>query len=434
MSIFKRTKLTNYTLTPENYLSEVTIDLSSHPAIKQQMDLLDFNQNDLAILKQLQPQMEPYIPHMVDCFYDAIRLNMDLIRIIEHTSKIEKLKVTLTKHIRDMFNCQIDQAYIDERHIIAKVHVRIGLRSKWYIASFQSLITSFGAHIESLNLTPSDSILAINAFTKIINLEQQIVIESYEDEEERIRERNEVLRNTLINKVNLTAEELNAISEETNAALSEIANQAEEIAASTLQGLTFAESTEQKSNEGRKQLTNQSELMKTVLERVNTLESSMTNLSLSSKKIGEIVGLVTGIADQTNLLALNASIEAARAGEHGKGFAVVADEVRKLAEETKKAVSNVSLLIHETEANIEEMTNAVSNVDTQVHASVHTQEEMEQSFKAIIEAISGIKEQYMNTTDDINTISNVIHEISQASQQVANSSDELVTVSQELNE
>jgi heam-based aerotactic trancducer len=371
---------------------------------------------------------------MVDCFYDAIRINMDLIRIIEHTSHIEKLKVTLTKHIRDMFNCQIDRAYIDERHVIAKVHVRIGLRSKWYIASFQSLITSFGTYIQTLNLSPNDSILAVNAFTKIINLEQQIVIESYENEEERIRERHEILRNTLINKVNLTAEELNAISEETNAALTEIANQAEEIAASTCQGLAFAENTAHKSNEGRNQLSNQSELMKTVLDRVNSLESSMMNLSTSSKKIGEIVGLVTGIADQTNLLALNASIEAARAGEHGKGFAVVADEVRKLAEETKHAVSNVSTLIKETESNIETMTKAVSNVDTQVHESVQTQEEMEQSFNAIIEAISGIKEQYLSTSEDINSISNVIHEISQASQQVANSSDELVRVAQELNE
>lgn len=89
---------------------------------------------------------------------------------------------------------------------------------------------------------------------------------------------------------------------------------------------------------------------------VSQAVDTMKQISDSSKKIADIIGVIDGIAFQTNILALNAAVEAARAGEQGRGFAVVATEVRNLAQRSASAAKEIKVLITDSVERVEQGT------------------------------------------------------------------------------
>ncbi|WP_442808145.1 methyl-accepting chemotaxis protein [Trinickia soli] len=91
---------------------------------------------------------------------------------------------------------------------------------------------------------------------------------------------------------------------------------------------------------------NASEIASTCGGVVSRVVTTMGEINDSAKSIGDIIGVIDGIAFQTNILALNAAVEAARAGEQGRGFAVVAGEVRSLAQRSAAAAKEIKTLIN----------------------------------------------------------------------------------------
>ena len=115
------------------------------------------------------------------------------------------------------------------------------------------------------------------------------------------------------------------------------------------------------------------------------LVERMTSLHTQSRQIGEIVGMIDGIAFQTNILALNASVEAARAGEMGRGFAVVAQEVRSLAQRSAEAAQQIKGIVSRSTADIEAGSTLAAQAGQKVAGTVGTAGSVAQTMGTVLE-------------------------------------------------
>lgn len=408
------------------------VDIVAGSDLETQMKMNNLTEDDLRILKVLKPKVEEDIGDLVAHFYRNLEHSPALLKIINDNSTSQRLQKTLQTHLVEMFQGDVDQSFIDKRFKIANVHVKIGLEQKWYICAYQNL--QMGLYETARKNFPhmDDVHRAIEAITKIISIEQQIVLEAFDDESERQRLSAAELKNEVRKIAGETSEQLAASAEETSASIEEITAQVEGLSKNSQEGSKMARLSEEKANEGQEQLLLLRDVLAHVMTKVDEVSLKISTLEQKASEIQEIVGIVQGIADETNLLALNAAIEAARAGEHGRGFAVVSDEVRKLSEQTKASVSRVSLLIKETNEQIKTNTTLVKEIEKFVGDGNDNMGKVQHSFDEILGQMKKTRAQNDDIEQELLQFTQVINEIADASTQIATSADDLLGLTQKM--
>jgi methyl-accepting chemotaxis protein len=138
----------------------------------------------------------------------------------------------------------------------------------------------------------------------------------------------------------------------------------------------------------------------------------MDEISASSRKIADIIGVIDGIAFQTNILALNAAVEAARAGEQGRGFAVVASEVRNLAQRSAQAAREIKGLISTSVEKVENGSRLVNEAGT-------TMDEIVAQVKRVTDLIGEITSSTLEQSNGIGQVNQAVTQLDQMTQQNA---------------
>ena len=140
--------------------------------------------------------------------------------------------------------------------------------------------------------------------------------------------------------------------------------------------------------------------------------ATMGDIASRSHRIGDIIGVIDGIAFQTNILALNAAVEAARAGEQGRGFAVVATEVRSLAQRSAQAAREIKSLIGASVEKVEEGSRLVDDAGK-------TMTDIVSQVRRVSDLIGEIGSSTGEQTLGIGHVSDAVAELDQVTQQNA---------------
>ena len=273
------------------------------PQRKQQIDYIGLSERDLTLLKEHRGIFEGFVDRLVSDLYEYITSTPALLDIIERHSTVERLKETQRWYYLSMTDGVLDEEYIRKRLFIGNVHSRIGLTTDWYLGTYMKYLDLSALHLRAVT---EDWASIVYSLTKMFNLDSQLVLEAYEQDEKMKIQRLADNQTKLLSGISAAVQELMAM-------INQLSVNSGNIARTTMQTAATQE-------ESHRQL--------------QQLDGEVHNI----RQLGY---LMKEFSEQTHLLGLNASIEAARAGDEGLGFQVVAGEIRKLASQSRDALSQV---------------------------------------------------------------------------------------------
>ncbi|MFW5816487.1 MAG: methyl-accepting chemotaxis protein [Wenzhouxiangella sp.] len=213
----------------------------------------------------------------------------------------------------------------------------------------------------------------------------------------------EALRD-LVAGVNSTARQVAAQAQETRATTMQLAesseHQAKEIGKATVtindmarsfddmagrsnESAEVAQSSVETANRGADMVRQTIAGMDNIRNQIQETSKRIKRLGESSQEIGDIVELINGLSEQTNVLALNAAIQAASAGGAGRGFAVVADEVQRLAERATDATRRIEALVQTIQSDTSEAVNSMEETTAQVVSGARLAEDAGEALESI---------------------------------------------------
>jgi len=211
--------------------------------------------------------------------------------------------------------------------------------------------------------------------------------------------------------------EISAAMEESSVSVTEVAQNTEGVEKAAV-------TTQQIAQGGNASMAKSIEATQRIVQAVSASSTTISGLSQSIDRVGEITQVIKDIAEQTNLLALNAAIEAARAGEQGRGFAVVADEVRKLAERTASSTNDINNMVETIKSASGAAVDAINRIEREVAEGASHNKQTGETLRKIVEAAAGV-------SDSAHQISSAVREQSKASEDIARNMEKISSVTEE---
>lgn len=169
--------------------------------LKELFEWVGFNDDDTGRLSRELEALDPHFSRVSDLFYQAIDENPDARAVINDDAQRDRLKKTLVSWMRQLISGPHDEAYLERRMKIGRVHVRIGLPQRYVMTAMNVLRTELErlAH----EIFPARARPFCISMSKLMDVELAIMLQSYIDE--RTQDEISTFRNIVFSHLPISA-------------------------------------------------------------------------------------------------------------------------------------------------------------------------------------------------------------------------------------
>ena len=150
--------------------------------IENRKALLDFTTEDARILLAHKPFITKYIDGIVTNFYDKQTKISEISLLIGDAETLRRLQSAMRRYILELFDGHYDADYVNKRLRIGKVHQRIGVSPKLYIAAIHLLQNVLSNTVDMHSFGDAHNIEAHqlkSALNKLLMFDIQFVFDTY---------------------------------------------------------------------------------------------------------------------------------------------------------------------------------------------------------------------------------------------------------------
>ncbi|WWE60674.1 GGDEF domain-containing protein [Parasalinivibrio latis] len=149
--------------------------------IERRKDLLGITATDIHQLSLALPIIESNLETLVGTFFTHQLNQPEVVELIDDAETLDHLRISQAHYILDLFCGCYDEKYVSSRLRIGLIHKRMGIDTKFYLASVQTLKTILINEVCQHSPFDTTPIPFITALEKVINFDTGLVLDTYID-------------------------------------------------------------------------------------------------------------------------------------------------------------------------------------------------------------------------------------------------------------
>lgn len=139
-----------------------------------------FSEVDEAALRSLHPRLQPWFAEITEAFYAQVLEHADARAALERGEKrVGQLKVTLQRWLGELLLGPWDEAYVQRRARIGRVHVEIALPQHYMVSAMNLVRVKLREKVAALGVDSLESSLALE---RVCDLDLALMLHTYQED------------------------------------------------------------------------------------------------------------------------------------------------------------------------------------------------------------------------------------------------------------